>query len=51
MAEEIPERKVPSRPPTPVWVKAIGIVGLLIVLVLVIGLLAGVNHGPGMHGG
>jgi hypothetical protein len=51
MAEDIPQRNAPGRPPTPVWVKAIAIVGVVIVLVLVIGLLAGVNHGPGMHGG
>jgi hypothetical protein len=51
MTEETPERNVPRRPPTPVWVKAIAIVGVVIVLVLVIGLLTGVNHGPGMHGG
>ena len=51
MAGESPEQNAQRRPPTPVWVKAIGLVGLVIVLVLVVGLLLGVNHGPGMHGG
>jgi hypothetical protein len=51
MAGESPEKDAQRRPPTPVWVKVIGIVGLVIVLVIVIGLLTGVNHGPGMHGG
>jgi hypothetical protein len=50
MAGESPEQNA-QRPPTPVWVKVIGIVGLVIVVVLVVGLLLGVNHGPGMHGG
>jgi hypothetical protein len=51
MAGENPERDAQRRPPTPVWVKVIAIVGLVIVLVFVIGLLTGLNHGPGMHGG
>ena len=51
MAEETPQQEVPRRPSTPVWVKVIAIVGVAIVLVLVVGLLTGVNHGPGMHGG
>ncbi|MBA2383013.1 MAG: hypothetical protein H0V73_12965 [Chloroflexi bacterium] len=52
MAGDTPERDIPRRPPTPRWVKAIAIVALLIfILVLVVGLLGGMSHGPGMHGG
>ena len=39
------------RPATPLWVKAIGL-GILVVLVLAIVILivSGGQHGPGMHG-
>ena len=38
-------------PGMPRWVKAAIVVVLVVVVVLVIGKLAGVEHGPGMHGG
>lgn len=34
----------------PRWVKVFAIAGLLVILVLLITLLLGVKHGPGMHG-
>jgi hypothetical protein len=34
---------------TPRWVKAFGIIALVLVVLFVISLLAGVRHGPGMH--
>ena len=40
-----------SHPGMPRWVKAAIAVVLVLVVVLVIGKLAGVEHGPGMHGG
>ena len=50
-AQDLP----PARPPaTPTWVKALGLVlALMVVLVLAKVLLGGglAGHGPGMHGG
>ncbi len=40
-----------SHPGMPRWVKAAIAVVLVLVVVLMIGKLAGVEHGPGMHGG
>lgn len=51
MAGDTPERDIPRRPPTPRWVKAIAIVGLILILILAVGLLTGMSHGPGVHGG
>jgi hypothetical protein len=34
---------------TPRWMKAFGIIALVLVVLFVISLLAGVRHGPGMH--
>lgn len=34
----------------PRWVKVLGILGLVLLLFLLITLLLGVDHGPGMHG-
>lgn len=34
---------------TPRWVKAFGIIALVLVLLFAISLLAGIRHGPGMH--
>ncbi len=34
---------------TPRWVKAFGIIALVLVVLFVISLLAGVRHGPGLH--
>jgi len=34
---------------TPRWVKVFGIIALVLVLLLLISLLAGVRHGPGLH--
>ncbi len=38
-----------STPGTPRWVKAFGIIALVLVLLFAISLLAGIRHGPGMH--
>jgi hypothetical protein len=39
-----------DRPPrTPRWVQAFGIVGLVLIILIVVQLLLGVQHGPGMH--
>ena len=38
-----------SSPSTPRWVKAFGIIVLVVVLLFVISLLADVRHGPGLH--
>ncbi len=51
VTEETPGDSMARRPPTPRWVKAIVIIGLVLLLVLLVGLLTGVSHGPGMHGG
>ena len=43
---------VSDRPPTPRWLKILVAAGLLILaVVIVVTLLTGVSHGPGMHGG
>lgn len=34
---------------TPRWVKVLGIIALVVILLFVISLLAGVRHGPGLH--
>lgn len=45
-------RPISDRPPTPRWLKLLVGVGLLIVVVvIVVSLLTGVSHGPGLHGG
>ena len=44
-----PER--PSPPGAPRWVKVAGIVTAVLVLVLVVLVLNGTDHGPGRHGG
>ena len=38
-----------STPGAPRWVKAFGIIALVLALLFAISLLAGVRHGPGMH--
>ena len=38
-------------PPRPRWVKIAGLVVVVLVVILVVGKIAGVEHGPGMHGG
>lgn len=43
--------ETPRYTPRPGWVKVLGIVALLAVLVTIVVLLVGVPHGPGMHGG
>ncbi len=40
-----------SHPGMPRWVKGAIVVVVVLVVVLVVGKLAGVEHGPGMHGG
>lgn len=41
-----------QRPPTPWWVKVIGIaIVVLVALALVVFLVSGGRHGPGIHGG
>lgn len=43
-------RPTEERPPsTPQWVKVFGIIGIVLVLLFVIMMLAGGNHGPGRH--
>lgn len=43
-------RPTEDQPPsTPRWVKAFGIIGIVLVLLFVIMRLAGGNHGPGRH--
>ena len=37
------------RPPTPRWVKVFGIVVAVVVILFVISMLAGGDHGPGRH--
>lgn len=51
MTDETERPNAGERPPTPPWVKAIGL-GILVVLVLAIVILivSGGKHGPGMHG-
>ncbi|HWH24024.1 MAG TPA: hypothetical protein VNW68_03915 [Candidatus Limnocylindria bacterium] len=39
-----------SPPATPRWVKALGLIAVLVVLVLIILMLAGGEHGPARHG-
>lgn len=56
MTEQQPENdplRGSSPPPTPAWVKALGVAAALVVLlVLVAALFGGASgHGPGMHGG
>ena len=47
-AEESPTSQPPG---VPVWVKGLGIaLGVLVVVVLVVMLFSGGQHGPGMHG-
>ena len=46
-----PEQPTAGPPGVPGWVKALGVVLLLIVVVLVVSRLAGVEHGPGRHSG
>lgn len=43
----------PTRPPTPAWVKALGLALLVIVLVVIVAMLVlgGGEHGPGRHTG
>lgn len=36
-------------PSTPRWVKAFGIIGIVLVLLFIVMMLAGGNHGPGRH--
>ncbi len=35
---------------TPRWVKLFGIVALIVIALFVVSLLAGIRHGPGLHG-
>jgi hypothetical protein len=51
MTRQTPKGDTSGRPPTPMWVKVLAVVGLALVLVLLVGLVTGVSHGPGMHGG
>lgn len=47
-----PTRREPSRdtpPRTPRWVNVFGGIVLVVILLVVISLLAGVRHGPGLH--
>lgn len=36
-------------PRTPGWVKAFGIVALVLILAVILQLLLGIRHGPGLH--
>jgi uncharacterized membrane protein len=38
-----------TRNRTPLWVKVFGIVAVVIVVALIVALVAGVQHGPGLH--
>lgn len=38
-----------AEPGAPRWVKVLGAITLVLVLLLVVSLLAGVRHGPGLH--
>jgi hypothetical protein len=43
----------PDRGPscgTPLWVKVFGVIALVVIVLLAISLIAGVRHGPGLHG-
>jgi hypothetical protein len=44
-----PNEDVDAAAGMPRWVKVFGIVGLVALLFVLITLLLGVNHGPGMH--
>ncbi|HET9224866.1 MAG TPA: hypothetical protein VFO07_20300 [Roseiflexaceae bacterium] len=44
-----PRQETGGRPSTPRWVKLFGIVVIVLALLFVISLLAGVQHGPGLH--
>ena len=46
-----PEPTHAAHPGAPRWVKIAAVVVALVVVVLVISKLAGVEHGPGRHGG
>lgn len=52
MSEDPAPSKV-TRPPTPRWVKAFGLVALILGVLVVLKLtgVAGEGHGPGRHGG
>ena len=45
----VPNRDAP--PATPRWVKIFGIVALVLIVIVVLAMLLGGNHGPGRHGG
>ena len=42
-----PDRNAP--PATPRWVKVVGAIAILLVVIVVIALLTGGEHGPGRH--
>jgi hypothetical protein len=35
---------------TPLWVKVFGVIALVLIVLAAISLIAGVRHGPGLHG-
>lgn len=39
-----------SAPGVPRWVKAIGVIALILIAFVVVQFVLGVQHGPGMHG-
>lgn len=52
MTEPTPDPVLPRRPGTPRWVKAIGLALIAVVLLaLVVIVVGGGRHGPGMHAG
>lgn len=51
-AEELTNRGLEPRPrpPTPRWVIVLGLIAVALLVVFVLSRLAGVEHGPGLHG-
>lgn len=45
------ERELPvqERPGVPRWVKVFALIGLAVVVILVVLMLLGIEHGPGLH--
>ena len=38
-----------GRPPTPRWVRVVGVLLAVVAVLIAVALLSGVEHGPGMH--
>ena len=44
------ELQARPRPPTPRWVLVLGLIAVALVVAFLVSRLAGVEHGPGLHG-